>query len=144
MFERACIWTEFHHGKDDKDTQNEQIFKKNKTNLPQKYTVPEDLKIFLNAVKSEISDPRNRSQETCNLPVEEFNAMNELMRLQKEKIIVIKACDKGAGIIILDYSDYMQACYSHLTSFQTENRPYYTQVDDFEVERGKKQNQNGA
>ena len=59
-FERACIWTKFHHGKDDKDTQNEQTFKKNKTNLPQKYTVPEDLNIFLNAVKSEISDPRNR------------------------------------------------------------------------------------
>ena len=31
----------------------------------------------------------------------------------------------------------MKACYSHLTSFQTENRPYYTQLDDFEVERVK-------
>ena len=73
----------------------------------------------------------------CNLPVEEYNAMKELMILQREKTIVIKAFDKGAGIIISNYSDYMKACYSHLTSFQTENRPYYTQLDDFEVERVK-------
>ena len=63
--------------------------------------------------------------------------MKELMILQREKTIVIKAFDKGAEFIISNYSNYMKACYSHLTSFQTENRPYYTQLDDFEVERVK-------
>ena len=56
---------------------------------------------------------------------------------KKKKIIVIKACDKGAGVIILNDDEYMRACYSHLTSYQTENIPYYIQVDDLEIERTK-------
>ena len=32
---------------------------------------------------------------------------------------MIKACDKGAGIIILDFIKYVQACYEHLLSVQT-------------------------
>ena len=31
----------------------------------------------------------------------------------------------------------MKACYRHLGSEQSENHPYYTQVDEFEVERSK-------
>ena len=58
--------------------------------------------------------------------------------MQKEKDIVIKACDKGAGIIILDYDKYVKACYTHLTSHQSVNSPYYSQVSALEVEGSKK------
>jgi hypothetical protein len=48
------------------------------------------------------------------LPHDEILAMEELIKLQKEKVIVIKPCDKGAGMIILDYPVYMRACYQHI------------------------------
>ena len=57
--------------------------------------MPEDLKTFLCAVTSEIQDPRNRITEKSNLPHDEQQALKELQKLQKEKHIVIKACDKG-------------------------------------------------
>ena len=134
-FARSAIWTEYHYGKDKLDNREPQIFKQVKSNLPKNYNVPENLKIFLSSIQSEISDPKNRNHEQCNLPPEEYAALKELCKLQKEKKIVIKPCDKGAGILILDYSEYMKACYSHLTSLQSENTPYYTKVDALEVER---------
>ena len=51
---------------------------------------------------------------------------------------MIKACDKGAGIIILNFNDYMPACYKHLLSKTANNQPYCSQVDDFAVERTQK------
>ena len=137
-FKRAAIWNEFWFGRESED-QTDLIFKKEKDNLPKNYTVPEDLKTFLSAVTSEIQDPRNRITEQSNLPQDEQQALKELEKLQKEKHIVIKACDKGAGIIILDYNEYVKACYIHLTSSQSEGNPYYTQVDALEVERSKAQ-----
>ena len=68
--------------------------------MPQNYSVPEGLKIFLGAVKSEITDPRNRNSKECNLPIEEINALKELIKMQRDRKIVIKPCDKGAGILI--------------------------------------------
>ena len=51
---------------------------------------------------------------------------------------MIKACDKGAGIIILNFNDYMPACYKHLLSKTANNKPHFSQVDDFAVERTQK------
>ena len=140
-FKRAAIWNEFWFGRESED-QKDLILKKEMDNLPKNYTVPEDLKTFLSAVTSEIQDPRNRITEKSNLPHNEQQALKELEKLQKEKHIVIKACDKGAGIIILDYNEYVKACYKHLTSSQSEGNPYYTQVDALEVERSKAQIEN--
>ena len=64
-------------------------------------------KTFLNAVKSELTDPRNRNKEACNLPVDELNALKEFIKLQKDRVIVIKACDKGAGIMIFNFNEYL-------------------------------------
>ena len=47
-------------------------------------------------------DPRNRNEEKCNLPQEEINALKELIKLQKDRNIIIRPCDKGAGIVVLD------------------------------------------
>ena len=54
-------------------------------------------------------DPKNRNSVESNLPENEITAMIELIELIKEKEIVVKACDKGAGIIILDGDKYFEA-----------------------------------
>ena len=117
------------------------IFKVQKRNLPKNYNVPNGLKTFLSAIKSEILDPRNRNQSKCNLSPEQISALKELIKLQRERKITIKACDKGAGIIILNFKDYMIACYKHLYSRleKTGNLPqnYYQQVDDIFLQKAK-------
>ena len=74
-------------------------------------------------------DPQNRNKVPINLPPEELKALKELIELLKEKQIIIKPCDKGAGIIILDFDKYMEACKKHLTSLQGneegEDKPFY-------------------
>ena len=65
--------------------------------MPSKYSVLEGLQTFLGAIKSEIQDPRNRNNIQSNLPNDEQQALKELIQLQKDKQIVVKACDKGAG-----------------------------------------------
>ena len=137
-FERSAIWHEFWYGRHmDEEVRKEPIFPTHKTNMPKNYAVPEGLKVFLNSVKSELTDPRNRNKEECNLPVDEINALKQLIQLQKDRKIVIKACDKGAGIIILNFDTYMKACYDHLLSKTDDDIPYYSQVDDLAVERAK-------
>ena len=77
----------------------EPICKKKKSNLPKTHTVPNGLKTHLEAVKSEIRDPKNRCQFKSNLPKEESEALKDLVKLQKERKIVIKQCDKGTGLV---------------------------------------------
>ena len=50
---------------------------------------------------------------------------------------MIRACDKGAGVIILDFEEYLRACYNHLTSEVAPGQPYYSPVDRFEIDRTK-------
>ena len=136
-YERTLIWHEFHYGSENNSELEEQIFREEKTNMPTKYSVPEGLKAFLSAIKSEIQDPRNRNEIECNLPIDELQALKELIRLQKERIIVIKACDKGAGVIILNFQDYMKTCYDHLLASQSNNMPYYSEVTYLDLEKAK-------
>ena len=138
-YERGIIWHEFHHGKGDTNEfkLKEHIFKEEKTNMPTKYSVPDGLKTFLGSIKSEIQDPRNRNSTESNLPNDEQQALKELIQLQKDRKIVIKACDKGAGVIILNFNDYMKICYEHLTSKQSEGKPYYSEVDDIALDIAK-------
>ena len=110
------IWHEFFHGKDTDKEYKEKIFKTRKTNLPKNYKSPEGLKTFLNCIQSEIMDQRNRNTVECNLPSDEIDALKKLIELQKNRIITIKPCDKGAGMKILDFPEYMRACYEQLMS----------------------------
>ena len=87
----------------------------------------------MGSVKSELTDPLNRNQAKCNLPTHQLAELWELIQLQKDKQIIIKRCDKGAGIIILDYNDYISACNKHLSSKQVlkdgTETPFYTEVE---------------
>ena len=57
----------------------------------------------------------------------------ELIQLQKGHIITIKPCDKGAGIIVCNFEDYVNSCYQHLNSKQKQadgsEKPFYSMVD---------------
>ena len=142
-FSRAVIWQEYWFGKEVDEVYKRPIFKKKKMNLPKNHSTPMGLKTFLNSIRSEIMDPRNRNTEQCNLPMEEIAALKELIRLQKQRIIMIKAADKGAGIVILNFTDYMKSCYTHLLSSlpkQTEEEEpvlYYKPVNEFSLEGAK-------
>ena len=142
-FSRAVIWHEYWYGKDTDEAYKKQIFKAKKSNLPKNYSSPAGLKTFLGAIRSEIMDPKNRNTEECNIPPDEIVALKELIKLQKERVIIIKAADKGAGIVILNFQDYMKACYEHLLSSaptqNTQNDPhmYYTAVNEFALEEAK-------
>ena len=139
-FERSMMWKEFFFGREVEEAPKEKIFKSNKTNFPRGHAPPEGLKTFINSVKSEIIDPRNRNSEKCNLPVSEIQALKELISLQRERQIVIKACDKGSGIILLDFDKYLKVCYEHLLSVQEGTQgQYYKEVPSIEIEVSKKE-----
>ena len=137
--ERSVIWMEFFNGKEINEHSEALIFKTYKNNMPKNYTVPEGLKIFLGAIKSEILDSKNRNSAECNLTREELEALKELITMQKDRKIVIKPCDKGAGILILDFEDYLKACYTHLTAEASSGEPYYSPVNVLEIEKNKNQ-----
>ena len=132
-FERTMIWIEFWYNRDCEERE-EPVFKQKRNNLPQNYKSPDDLKTYLEAATWVLIDNKNRNKVKCNIPAEELKAIKELIQLQQDRKITIKCCDKGAGIIILDFVEYLRACYEHLQSRQTqengETKPYYTKVNE--------------
>ena len=83
--ERGVVWKEYMHGKDHQEPYKENIFRTRKTKFPKHNTVPEGLKTFVNSIRSEIQDPRNRKSVKCNLSQGEIIAMQQLQRLQQER-----------------------------------------------------------
>ena len=141
QFERSMIWREFWYGREDEKNKTVPIFKIVKRNLPKNHKTPDGLSNFLGAVKSELVDPKNRKKGSLNIPQSELKALKELIKLQKERHIVIKPCDKGAGVIILDFEEYIKACETHLNAIlDVPNEPskkYYEKVDILKVEEAK-------
>ena len=138
-FEKNCEWTEYWSEEEPDPNYKPPLFKKQSTKRPPKsHPRPAALKTYLSAVRSEIEDPLNRNKIRPNLPPEEKTALAELIKLQKERKIVIKPCDKGAGLIILDFPAYMTSCYNHLKSGQVQPdgsvRPFYVSVDSDAVD----------
>ena len=92
-------------------------------------------------MKSEIIDPKNRNKVNCNLPPDEMVALKELIRLQKERKIMIKQCDKGAGVLIMEFDDYMNAAKEHLEETMEVkdriNKPYYERVNEGDLVKAK-------
>ena len=140
-FERTMIWTEWWHGHENINNEKAPIFKVAKQNLPKNYTVPKGLQTYIGSVRSEIVDPKNRLKVDCNLPEEELRAMQEFKKLQRERKIIIKQCDKGAGILIIDFKDYMAACEEHLNEEivgkNGKKKPYYKKVSETQFEEAK-------
>ena len=133
-FERTMIWKEFWMNRTQEQTYKPPIFKSRKTNFPKNHKSPNGLKTYLGAVKSEIMDPHNRVKVKCNLSEDEIEALMELVKLQKERKLTIKQCDKGAGIIVLNFVDYIKACTEHLEGKQTyedgTTKQYYKKEDE--------------
>ena len=80
-------------------------------------------------------DPGNRNTNVRpNLSPAETEALSELMRLQKARVITIQRCDKGGGIIILNTPDYIRAGEKHLTSSMRKSDGsevnFYREVDE--------------
>ena len=93
--------------------QEKLLYLKGKKNLAKNYTTPRNLKHFLAAIKLKLFDPKNRNKVKCNLPDNELKAILKLVQLQRGRQIIIKVCDKGAGIF---FKAYMKACHDHLES----------------------------
>ena len=133
-FERSIVWQEYFYGKESDNERKEKIFRVQKNNLPKNYHTPDDLKNYLNSVKSDITDPQQRNKVKSNIPANETKALKDLIQLQKDRKITIKPCDKGAGIMILNFEEYLRACTSHLESTQIqpngEEAPYYEKVTE--------------
>lgn len=143
-FERTMLWTEFWASKEDQDETEYKrpMFKTEKTNLPRKHPAPAELKTFLNGARSEISDPENINKNCRpNLPPNELKALKELINLQKFRKIIIKPADKGAGICVLNFEDYISSCKDHLDSKQKQtdgtSEPYYEKVDEKHLKKAK-------
>ena len=70
----------------------------------------------MGSIRSELLDPKGKTKERCNVSSSEVKAIHDLIKLQKEREIIIKPCDKGGGIILLDFDDYLKKCEEHLQS----------------------------
>ena len=79
----------------------------------------------------------------CNITPEELVALKELIRSQREQIITIKACDKGAGVLILDFKEYLHTCYEHLYAKQKQTggsyKQYNTKVTQLDIMKAEKE-----
>ena len=140
-YEGNLIWKDFFFGKEDSDKYKPPIFKLYKTNLPKNHKTQEGLKTFIGATKSEILDPRIRNKVSCNVSQDHVKAIKELINLQKQQKNIIKRCDNGAGIIILEFQEYMNACFAHLNSEVTNNdgttSKYYMKVQEEDFKKAK-------
>ena len=130
-YERSVKWVEFFADKDTEDNSDKEntwkkdIFPKEKSNLPPNSSIA--VKTFLSSVKSEITGSiYNKSKS--NISKEESDALAQLVKLQRNCVIIIKPCDKGAGIIICDYQKYIASCEKELKSTTKNGNKYYNPI----------------
>ena len=58
-------------------------------------------------MNSELIDPKSWTKVNNNIIIEAKEAFKMVIKLQKKSEIVIKPFDKGAGINILDFKEYI-------------------------------------
>ena len=80
------------------------------------YSPPTNLKDLVGQSFPILSTWRNKVRP--NLPPGELKALKELISLQRNRVIIIKPCDKGAGIIVLKFESYMESCLNELSNQQ--------------------------
>ena len=128
-FERTMVWNEFWYGHNIEEPYKPPLFKQRKSSFSRNHRPPKGLQDYLTAVKSELMDPKNRHQAKSNITEGEKEALKQLVKLQKDRTIVIRPCDKGAGIIIFDFEKYIRACKNHLESTTNTGGKYYVKAD---------------
>jgi hypothetical protein len=134
-FERKMRWKEFFHDKeDDNNLYIPPIFPQEKSNLPPKGGSP--LNNFLVGVKSELTGTHFNKFKP-NISKSENEALKSIIKLQKDQKIVIKPCDKGDGIIICNYNDYVSSCETDLNSKSATNQPNYSKITASDLEEAK-------
>ena len=130
-FERKMRWKEFFNDfeipneEKEKNSWKKEIFPKEKSNLPPKGS--KNLSNFLIGAKSELLGTKPNKTKS-NITKGETEALKVLILMQREKQIVIKPCDKGAGIIICNYNDYTTSCEKHLAATTENGEPHYEEV----------------
>ena len=146
-FSRRVLFTERFH-----DSQNQNytppLFKTDKSNLPVGPS-PRYLTAFLNATETNLCDKTNWNKKLLNpkirnIPDDEYKALLNLRKLQNDRIITIKPADKGSGICIIDYQDYVESCNIHLNSTQPQENslpplPYYSPANENLIKKAKKE-----
>lgn len=145
-FQRRILWKEHFFDQNDSNY-TPPLFHKEKTNLPSgPRTKP--LMCFLNTVSSNIRDKSNWNKHLIdptrtNISKDEEKALNQLILLQKQQRIVIKQCDKGGGISIMDFDKYVVECRKHLNSVQLQGHspplPYYKHASNKDIVTAKKE-----
>jgi hypothetical protein len=139
-YERSEKWTKFFADKNEKnesDTEPEwkpEIFPREKSNLPP--NTSSAVKTFLGSVKSEISGSIYNKTHS-NISKAEREALSTLVKLQRNCIIVIKPCDKGAGIIICDFKKYVDSSEKELNSTTIDVNKYYKEITELNVTKSK-------
>jgi hypothetical protein len=78
-------------------------------------------------VKSELTGTK-LNKIRPNISNNEIEALKNLTDLQKSRQIFIKPCDKGAGIIICNYNDYVTSCEKDLSGKTPNNEPHYSKI----------------
>ena len=81
------LWHEYFYGEDKMDYEAP-LFKTEKTNVPRNHPQPRALEVFHHSVENFISDKSNWNKKLLNpkrsnISDGEFNALNELIDLQK-------------------------------------------------------------
>jgi hypothetical protein len=140
-FERSIKWKEFFANQND-DAESDiepsckkDIFPKEKSNIPLNSSTA--VKTFLNSVKSEkVGSTYNKTK--ANISKAEREALESLVKLQRNCVIVIKPCDKGAGIIICDYTKYVNSCKKELESKTKDGNAYYKPVTQSDLTNAKR------
>lgn len=146
MFNRRCLWKE-KMWDNNQDNYIPPIFKEEKTSMPTGPT-PRYLTGFLNTVESNICNRHNWNTDLLNparrnITEQEYTALLNLQQLQHDQQIIIKPADKGSGIVILNYDDYVASCTEHLNLQQKQSDgsslPYYIKATDQEVKLAKRE-----
>ena len=135
-------WREFFADRDisedekekEKEAWKKEIFPQENANLPP--IGSKNLRTFLTAAKSELQGTKANKTKP-NISIEEMEALETLIKLQKESVIVIKPCDKGAGISIVNYSDYKESCEENLKSETETGEPKYKEIGKEVLDKAK-------
>ena len=82
---------------------------------------PKEISNFISSVRSELIGAEKRTQFS-NLTKEEWEALEKLIKLQKDGKIVIQPADKNGGIFVLDRDDYIAEANRQLNDKLTNDR----------------------